>query len=105
MKINFKRKSRRIFPPKKLNFRFGRAFLISKAPRKALPHWGESTEQHKKISNPNSIPLFVLFPVKVMAQAPIIMRIVALSINTSKKAGEIIRNVMSSKQLNIIEKV
>lgn len=33
------------------------------------------------------------------------MRIVALSISTSKKAGEIIRNVMSSNQLNIVEKV
>lgn len=40
-----------------------------------------------------------------MAQSPVVMRIVALSINTSKKAGEIIRNVMSSKQLNIVEKV
>lgn len=40
-----------------------------------------------------------------MAQTNQIMRIVALSINTSKKAGEIIRNVMSSKQLNIVEKV
>lgn len=36
---------------------------------------------------------------------PLVMRIVALSINSSKKAGEIIRNVMSSKQLNIVEKV
>lgn len=40
-----------------------------------------------------------------MAQTPLIMRLVALSINSSKKAGEIIRGVMSSKQLNIIEKV
>lgn len=40
-----------------------------------------------------------------MAQTPLIMRIVGLSISTSKKAGEIIRNVMSSKQLNIVEKV
>ena len=37
--------------------------------------------------------------------SPLVMRLVALSINSSKKAGEIIRNVMSSNQLNIVEKV
>lgn len=65
---------------------------------------------HRHLTTPEIFTLFnyLEFPFQsssTMAQIPLIPRIVALSISTSRKAGEIIRGVMSSKQLNIVEKV